>query len=41
VPGVAPTDDGCWSLLPPTVHSEEIAPKQVPLIRGNSSYYND
>ena len=33
--------DQYWSLLPPTVHSEEIAPKKALLIRGTSPYYND
>ena len=33
--------DQYWSLLPPAVHSGEIAPKQAPLIRSNLPYYND
>ena len=44
LPGVTstgPIADQYWSHLPPAVHSEEIAPKQVLLIRGNSPYYND
>ena len=31
-----PIADQYWSLLSPAVHSEEIAPKQALLIRGNS-----
>jgi len=44
LPGVTstgPIADQYWSLLPPAVHSEEIAPKQVLLIRDNPPYYND
>ena len=36
-----PIADQYWSHLPPAAHSEEIAPKQAPLLRGNSPYYND
>ena len=44
LPGVtstSPIADQYWSHLPPAAHSEEIAPKQALLIRGNSPYYND
>ena len=44
LPGVTstgPIADQYWSHLPPAAHSEEIAPKQAPLIRSNSPYYND
>ena len=44
LPGVTstgPIADQYWSHLPPAVHSEEIAPKQVLLIRDNPPYYND
>jgi len=44
LPGVTSTGstaDQYWSLLPPAVHSGEIAPKQVPLSRSNPPYYND
>ena len=41
VTSTGPIADQYWSLLPPTVHSEEIVPKQAHLIRSNSPYYND
>ena len=41
VTNTGPIADQYWSHLPPTVHSEEIAPKKALLIRGNSPYYND
>ena len=36
VTSTGPIADQYWSHLPPAVHSEEIAPKQAPLIRSNS-----
>ena len=41
VTSTGPIADQYWSLLPPAAHSEEIAPKKVPLLRGNPPYYND
>ena len=41
VTSIGPIADQYWSLLPPAVHSEEIAPKKAPVIRSNSPYYND
>ena len=41
VTSTGPIADQYWSHLPPAAHSEEIAPKQALLIRGNSPYYND
>ena len=41
VTSTGPIADQYWSLLPPAAHSEKIAPKKVPLLRGNPPYYND
>ena len=41
VTSTGPIADQYWSLLPPAVHSGEIAPKQAPLSRSNPPYYND
>ena len=41
VTSTGPITDQYWSHLPPAAHSEDIAPKQAPLIRSNSPHYND